>query len=531
VDKEWTKMVTHRVVFAHRPGIDPFPIFIAPLQAVVKQSDIEDALAELELKNVPSLVDPDVPYGQGEDDIIPLDQAKEAVDALNHTLETCGAEARVKVRLCVDNSVTTNPITIPLPMSYAPVDQLLSKLRHLSWLCKVDYRRCFFNIPLHPTMYKYMGQRAPDGTVYMAHRVQFGITTGPHIASILTGETALMIREALRQRLPTAANDVYLDDNGIAADTEEDCYHARSIALEIAELLGWPVAMDKLEEDKPAQQLSYRGVVFDTVAQQLSIPLAKIQCTARRTAALLHDARQGCVQVRRVRSVQGRHGWLSQVMPLGRSYTHATSRCTKGLQNRHMVDLRRKAGVLDELAWWDGFLQSAISQGGFHRWTPFGQPPAAIRLVSDASGNDGFGGYCSLGVLAGLWNQSVITNDHPCIEWKELVPVYLLLQWIAPTLQPGTLVIVTTDNSSNAFALNNGDAKNEMVFEILLAIFQLADRYHLQLVGDWIPRAFNWLCDHFSHLRPLPSSAHLSPQDSSHSPRPEPPRKRSRWDR
>jgi hypothetical protein len=182
------------------------------------------------------------------------------------------------------------------------------------WLCKVDYRRCFFNIPLHPAMYEYVGV-SWEGKLWEATRVVFGITVGPHIASIFTAETALVCR---RNGIP---GSVYIDDNAITGPTERVCLARRASALKIMEIAGWPVAEDKLAEDRPAQRLAYRGVVFDTCAETLSIPLSRLEATRRRVHEVVATRPADVVQVRRLKEIYGRLEWINQVLPMGRART------------------------------------------------------------------------------------------------------------------------------------------------------------------------------------------------------------------
>ena len=133
-----------------------------------------------------------------------------------------------------------------------------------------------------------------------------------------------------------------------------------------------------------------------------------------------------------------------------------------------------------------------------------------VRIYCDASGGNGFGGTALDVVIAGTWRQDVAGQDvvgGPSIAWKELLAIYLLLQELGPRLEPGTVVIATTDNESNAFALNNGTACVETL-PLLTIILELAFLYKVRLLGDWIPRDLNLVCDLLSRLRPLPG---LSP--------------------
>ena len=85
----------------------------------------------------------------------------------------------------------------------------------------------------------------------------------------------------------------------------------------------------------------------------------------------------------------------------------------------------------------------------------------------DASGHIDFGAIANEKIVAGLWAEEAAEKS---IGWKELAPVRLMLELLAPTLAPGTIIIVTTDNSGNAFSLNSGNAHSPELFDQLVPI-------------------------------------------------------------
>jgi hypothetical protein len=480
VQAEWQKMVDN-VFRRARPNAPPR--CIAPLQAVVKESDTDDALAELTRLGVSAALDPD---------------SEGYVDHLNAALRAAGSSKVVKARLCVDLSVTINKFIAELPFQFPPVDELLEHLEPDGWLCKVDYRRCFFNIPLHPEMYGYVGVSWED-ELWEATRVVFGITLGPHAASIFTAETALVCRA---KGIP---GSVYVDDNAITGPSESVCLTRRAQALEIMHHAGWPVAMDKLEEDRPAQRLAYRGVVFDTRDGTLSIPVSRLEATSRRVQEALAMSETGPIQVRRFKQILGRLEWINQVLPMGRARTKRSyAALPYGAQNNWKVRLTPLARA--DLEWWKSFLDAACTQGGLCQWARFDVPlqeSVTVRIFSDASGEIGFGAVAGDVVVVGTWLSAAAVQGRSS-GWKELVPIRLLLERIAPSLAEGTVIVVTTDNAGNAFSINNGKSDSEELFEQLVPILEVAAQYRLRIVGDWVPREFNALSDALSRLSPLP---------------------------
>ena len=485
VEKEWAKMVDNKVVVP--PEQDRF-ICVSPLQAVVKSSDVDDALAELARRGSPVEVDLD---------------AEGYVDVLNEALRACGSRTEVKARLCVDLAVTLNEHIVECPFAYPPVDNLLEHVQPGSWICKVDYRRCFFNIPLHPAMYPYFGIRY-GGQLWQATRVLFGISPGPHIASVFTGETCKAFRAN------GVAAEVYIDDNTVVAATEAACYAGREVVLRLATRAGWPISEDKLAADAPAQRQAFRGVVFDTVGQKLTIPSAKLMATLRRVRACLD--KEGSFQVRLAREVAGRLEWVNQVLPMGRARTKRLHRAIpRGAKNFWLMSLTPEAR--EDLTWWTDFLAHAMTEQGQVQWASFPCLPLSsihtVRIFSDAAGELGFGAVLGSTAVVGTWRSADAVAEFSS-GWKELVPVLLILQLCAPTVPSGSLVVVTTDNQGNAFSVNNATADSDDSFTLLQPILEIAAHYRLRALGDWVPREHNVLLDLFSRLCPLPGTDSLS---------------------
>lgn len=490
VAKEWQKMVDNGVVLPAQVA----PRCVAPSMAIVKERDVEDALAELALRGHRDDLDEDSPG---------------FIDRLNTALKSAGVESEVKARLCADISRTINDSIIQCPFQWHPTDALLEHLGSMYFLCKVDFRRCFYNIPLHPSMYQYMGLFM-ENKFWHAVRVLFGISLGPFVASILTGESTRFFRAA---GVPC---EVYIDDVAAAGETEEACYANRAMVLTIALALGWPISMDKLEEDKPATRLAYRGVVFDTVEGTLSIPVSRLATTLRLVSEALAAPER--VRVRKLRSVLGRLEWVSQVLPLGRIHTKRIyADIPRGAKNNWLVP-KLSDSSLGHLQWWRTFLESNIAGGGAQKWAGFDRPLSmcpTVRMFSDSSGEIGFGAIGPASLVAGLWSSAEAVSDRSS-SWKEWVPILLLFRRLAPRLTPGTVVVVTTDNEANAFSLNNGSAGEES-FDLVAEILVLADQFNLRLVADWVPREFNELSDALSRLSPLPGHSSAAPPSHPHS--------------
>ena len=207
----------------------------------------------------------------------------------------------------------------------------------------------------------------------------------------------------------------YLDDFLFWSERDSPaCAHALRVAVNLFDSLGLPIVPDKTMG--PASCLTFLGIEFDTVAQELRLPrekLTRLKSTLRHWSASTNPTK---------RQLQSLIGILK----------HAASVVRPGhLFCRHIIENMKKPRALEQrtrlthgaksdIAWWLLFAEE---------WNGVSFLPGSIRLspqspcvVSDASGSWGCGAY-----LAGLgsWFQLPWPHDwsESSITVKELLPV------------------------------------------------------------------------------------------------------------
>lgn len=83
--------------------------------------------------------------------------------------------------------------------------------------------------------------------------------------------------------------------------------------------------------------------------------------------------------------------------------------------------------------------------------------------------------------------------------FQELLPILFALQLVAPRWA-NHVVVFTTDNLGNRFALNKGSSRSPDYFRLIFRIFELAAEYIMYLVADWIPRDWNVFADYVTKV-------------------------------
>ena len=99
-------------------------------------------------------------------------------------------------------------------------------------------------------------------------------------------------------------------------------------------------------------------------------------------------------------------------------------------------------------------------------------------------------------VYHGSWSEWTIQHSS---GFKELLPILFALDLLGPSLA-NHVVVFTTDNLGNAFALNKGSSRSPDSFQLIFRIFEIAAQHNIYVVADWIPREWNVFADYVTKV-------------------------------
>jgi hypothetical protein len=215
---------------------------------------------------------------------------------------------------------------------------------------------------------------------------------------------------------------------------------------------------------------------------------------------------QGLLTFRQLMSLVGRLNWCAEVMIAGRPRVKRIRDCLhQGKWSwRHRNTRRYKGKVtlsieaIKDLEWWIKAGQAATTTDGPSPWVPFWSMDRMVtcRVFSDASGEGGFGCIIDDVVYHGTW--APWTQQYSS-GFQELLPILFALQLVGPRWE-NHVVVFTTDNLGNMFALNKGSSRSQDSFQLIFRIFELAAEYNIYLVADWIPRDYNVFADYVTKV-------------------------------
>ena len=157
-------------------------------------------------------------------------------------------------------------------VSYASIDDAVKFVRQLGAGCllaKLDLMEAYRAVPVHPVDQPLLAMKWGD-VVYIDRALPFGLRSAPKIFSALTdGMLWVLHSHGIQFALH------YLDDFLVLGPANSSiCKESLSTLIDVCGDLGFPVAMEKTEG--PSTRLTFLGIEFDTVANQLRLPRDKL---------------------------------------------------------------------------------------------------------------------------------------------------------------------------------------------------------------------------------------------------------------
>jgi len=485
---------------------DEGPAFVHPLLAVVKRYDIRQAAAAV----TAFLADPegdDVGEFLFWDQLASHDKAVylPAVDELNdfirflsnvepdkarrHTL------AAVKVRPVVDMHAV-NQLLPECRFSYPSPTDAAALVQPGFEMGKIDWYKAFNQFPVHEDDAKYMAV-VIKGQCYVPKRALFGGSLFPHYVSTVM---AAVVELMNAHDVPSTAmvDDFFTTGPPGPPSIPSSCAGRMVRAHAMMTAMGFRINDDKTEG--PARQLAFKGILIDSDAGTLSIPPARLEDVDATLAHFYWTRRDAEVLLEHL-------NWLCTVLQAGRPHLARLRHGLNYLMKRHVrqaIDQHQRQALL----WFQKKLQPRVLED---LWTPFwpgGVVPVSAQVWSDASGTDGFGLIIEHGDARTMYRGKWRVPPGPTPEaasqqsssFYELVPIFLAVQLLAPQMHTGGVLVFTTDNLGNAFAINKGHCRSSEAFQLLRMIFTITEAHHVFLVSEWVPRE----CNHLLDLLPRP---------------------------
>jgi hypothetical protein len=364
------------------------------------------------------------------------------------------------------------------------------------WLGKTDVERYFLCFPLAKESYPWFVVYFAAAFYYFI-RAMFGYSPCPYYTSTWGAE---FYRWVNYRGVPAA---FMVDDWLTKGDTEVEAKSNLAIITAVFMAAGFLMAIDK---EEVGQRLTFLGVLIDTVKMCISFDETQAKSMALQLSEHLKSIERGYdLDETTIRSVAGKLQWYSEVVQSGKVHVRSWWLYCR-YRSRLTPKVRYK--LIQDTKWWIKLTETWAKQGTSGIEYPIisaaellAEKSSIEMLISDASGEDGFGYYSGpfdaddFSFCTRKWGgQYEFTSSHT--GELQALSHYLQFRFAGGS----KLLVWITDCQSAMFSVNKGRCREESGLEVLSSIFEMCDEYRVQLLALWIPREENLISDYLSHL-------------------------------
>ena len=376
-------------------------------------------------------------------------------------------------------------------LQYVTVEEALQEIIKLgrgTWMAKVDIRKAYRNVPVHPHDRWLLGMQWGE-RIYVDGCLPFGLRSAPKIFTAIADAVEWAVREAGVQHVMH-----YLDDFLLLGSpgSDQECKTAMGYLLAKFAELGLPVAPSKLEG--PATCLSFLGIEIDSEKMEVRLPQEKLANLKELVASWL--GRRSCSR-QELQSLVGSLNYASFIVKPGKTFMRRLFELLS-LARRSQHRLRINTACRSDLFWWHSFL-APLNRASFFRVFPSRR--SQFEVFTDASGSFGCGA-----IWVPCWFQVEWTGTHTAhhkqleadsITFKEVLPIVWALAVWGPIWRGG-LILVHCDNQGAVAAVNAGYSKSPRIMHVLRCLFFIRARFDLEVFVVHVPGAVNTMADAIS---------------------------------
>ena len=370
-------------------------------------------------------------------------------------------------------------------VKYSSFDDAVSIVRDMGkgcFMAKIDIKHAFRLCPVNPLDWPLLGYKWL-GRYFFDIRLPFGLRSSPFIFNAFADAVTWI----LVHKFGITALIHYLDDFFVCSVTKEGCQRKVDTILRVFEMLGIPVAEDKLEG--PSQCLIFLGIEIDSVAMVCRLPGDKIAALSESLTQWL--SRKKCTKVELL-SVIGSLSFACKVVKPGRTFLrHLIDLSTTVSKLHHHLDI--SSSVRLDFDMWSLLLRF------WNGVSVFQDRPVSsleLNLFTDASFK-GFGAYFDGEWLSSSW-QCDISPFH--IGVLELFAVYCAIVAWRDQLRNRQIVIFS-DNEGNVKVWETGSSKDPYIMRLIRLLFFHCVEFNITVSLKHVAGSHNLYADLLSRLQ------------------------------
>lgn len=359
-------------------------------------------------------------------------------------------------------------------LRYPTVHTFIKRIKQLGPGClmyKKDLAKAFFQIPLCPSCYRYIGFQW-RGKYHFSKVMPMGLTTGCRACQRMTSCL----------RYIHNANGYYLCnfiDDMVGAELQQNAWRAYNALGDTISSLGLQESVDKNVE--PTTQMEFLGNLLNSVTMTISVTEDRIEELTEELAVWVEADH---ITRRALESILGKLQFVCNCVCSGRLFLNRLLNFLRmlkpGIRYRMSVEARK------DLRWWQWYLPAFPSTSLMFN-EEFLIPDMVV--ASDAC-LTAAGGVCGTQFYRTRFPQHITTAFGNCIAGYEMWSIILAIKLWGTQLR-GKKVVFHCDNEAVANLLNTGRARDTRLQQGLREICYLAAIYEFELQGQHVIGVLN----------------------------------------
>ena len=283
----------------------------------------------------------------------------------------------------------------------------------------------------------------------------------------------------------------YLDDFLFVAVLKATCDDLVHQFINICNLIAFPISMEKTFWS--CTELTFLGLLINSVAQVVSIPVEKIECAL----SLIHGILgKRTVMIRDMQRICGFLNFLCCCIIPGWAFTRGLyGHFSPNAAAHHHIKVNQE--IKQDLTVWKKFLMNPIVY--CRPFIDYSDILSAdvIEWFTDASGKIGFGGICDSHWFTDKWDAQFLDEQKPSIEYQELFTIMVsILLWCHKF--SSRRICLFCDNQSVVHMLNISSSNCKNCMKLIRVITLRSLEHNVRIFAKYVRTDKNYFADALS---------------------------------